>query len=174
MYMNEQARIWALTIYSLSCASCFALTDYILAFASITVSLYLDLSLSFNSKPKPPSLSCLRSKMKSSLSSSSSRKLLVTLALAVFLVHLCLPTSAATRLVSNTTGAVPRNSGQQNHHRHRCDLISRSTHRLRSLCIQLHKTQPLPPPSPPSDHEIDPRYGVEKRLVPSGPNPLHN
>ncbi|CAN0896465.1 CLAVATA3/ESR (CLE)-related protein 9 [Linum grandiflorum] len=22
--------------------------------------------------------------------------------------------------------------------------------------------------------EIDPRYGVEKRLVPSGPNPLHN
>ncbi|KAK9935056.1 hypothetical protein M0R45_022171 [Rubus argutus] len=110
--------------------------------------------------------------MKSSLSSSGSRKLLVTLALAVFLVHLCLPTSAATRLVSNnTTGAVPRNSG---HHRHRCDLISRSTHRLRSLCIQLHKTQPLPPPPSPSDHEIDPRYGVEKRLVPSGPNPLHN
>lgn len=28
-------------------------------------------------------------------------------------------------------------------------------------------------PPPPSD-EIDPRYGVEKRLVPSGPNPLHN
>ncbi|KAK1379493.1 CLAVATA3/ESR (CLE)-related protein 10 [Heracleum sosnowskyi] len=23
-------------------------------------------------------------------------------------------------------------------------------------------------------YEIDPRYGVEKRLVPSGPNPLHN
>ncbi|CAI9756165.1 unnamed protein product [Fraxinus pennsylvanica] len=32
---------------------------------------------------------------------------------------------------------------------------------------------PLPPPSM-DDHEIDPRYGVEKRLVPSGPNPLHN
>ncbi|XP_027152532.1 CLAVATA3/ESR (CLE)-related protein 9-like [Coffea eugenioides] len=31
-----------------------------------------------------------------------------------------------------------------------------------------------PPPPPPSDYEIDPRYGVEKRLVPSGPNPLHN
>eukprot|EP01018_Ginkgo_biloba_P025559 Gb_32525 [translate_table: standard] len=29
--------------------------------------------------------------------------------------------------------------------------------------------------SPPSDgHEIDPRYGVEKRLVPTGPNPLHH
>ncbi|KAL7163779.1 hypothetical protein ACSBR2_039827 [Camellia fascicularis] len=33
----------------------------------------------------------------------------------------------------------------------------------------------LPPPSPlDHDNEIDPRYGVEKRLVPSGPNPLHN
>ncbi|KMT08978.1 hypothetical protein BVRB_6g136910 [Beta vulgaris subsp. vulgaris] len=32
-----------------------------------------------------------------------------------------------------------------------------------------------PPPPPPSlASEIDPRYGVEKRLVPSGPNPLHN
>lgn len=27
------------------------------------------------------------------------------------------------------------------------------------------------PPGPP---EIDPRYGVEKRLVPTGPNPLHH
>ncbi|CAA0833029.1 CLAVATA3/ESR (CLE)-related protein 13 [Striga hermonthica] len=27
---------------------------------------------------------------------------------------------------------------------------------------------------PPSGNEIDPRYGVEKRLVPSGPNPLHH
>ncbi|CAN8239711.1 unnamed protein product [Cochlearia groenlandica] len=29
--------------------------------------------------------------------------------------------------------------------------------------------------SPPTrDYEIDQRYGVEKRLVPSGPNPLHH
>ncbi|XVF86059.1 hypothetical protein PTKIN_Ptkin17bG0170100 [Pterospermum kingtungense] len=28
--------------------------------------------------------------------------------------------------------------------------------------------------SEPADNEIDPRYGVEKRLVPSGPNPLHH
>ncbi|KAH1080505.1 hypothetical protein J1N35_020266 [Gossypium stocksii] len=26
----------------------------------------------------------------------------------------------------------------------------------------------------PSGNEIDPRYGVEKRLVPTGPNPLHH
>ncbi|KAJ8506737.1 hypothetical protein OPV22_007623 [Ensete ventricosum] len=32
-----------------------------------------------------------------------------------------------------------------------------------------------PPPQPPSSREeIDPRYGVQKRLVPTGPNPLHN
>ncbi|KAL9423441.1 hypothetical protein AB3S75_035515 [Citrus x aurantiifolia] len=32
-------------------------------------------------------------------------------------------------------------------------------------------------PGPAADHgsaEIDPRYGVEKRLVPTGPNPLHH
>ncbi|CAL9138800.1 unnamed protein product, partial [Musa hybrid cultivar] len=34
---------------------------------------------------------------------------------------------------------------------------------------------PQPPPPPlPLGGEIDPRYGVQKRLVPTGPNPLHN
>ncbi|KAI5678940.1 hypothetical protein M9H77_09890 [Catharanthus roseus] len=45
------------------------------------------------------------------------------------------------------------------------------------ICYQLQRIRHCPPfpPSPtPSDHDIDPRYGVEKRLVPSGPNPLHN
>ncbi|PVH38006.1 hypothetical protein PAHAL_5G148300 [Panicum hallii] len=32
---------------------------------------------------------------------------------------------------------------------------------------------PMPPPSRDGE-EIDPRYGVSKRLVPSGPNRLHN
>ncbi|KAI3433257.1 uncharacterized protein J3R85_007159 [Psidium guajava] len=31
---------------------------------------------------------------------------------------------------------------------------------------------PLEPPD--GGREIDPRYGVEKRLVPTGPNPLHH
>ncbi|XP_002512111.2 CLAVATA3/ESR (CLE)-related protein 9 [Ricinus communis] len=50
----------------------------------------------------------------------------------------------------------------------------------RSLCIQFQRMNPQrrfiapPPPSPPGDDQIDPRYGVDKRLVPSGPNPLHN
>lgn len=38
---------------------------------------------------------------------------------------------------------------------------------------------PLPPPGPGRDdggeeEEIDMRYGVAKRRVPTGPNPLHN
>ncbi|XP_073129015.1 CLAVATA3/ESR (CLE)-related protein 10-like [Henckelia pumila] len=54
-------------------------------------------------------------------------------------------------------------------HHHRL-LFSPSLH---SLFIQRSRHhQPRPPPS--GDDEIDPRYGVEKRLVPSGPNPLHN
>ncbi|PAN18697.1 hypothetical protein PAHAL_3G219300 [Panicum hallii] len=33
---------------------------------------------------------------------------------------------------------------------------------------------PLPPPGRGGGEEIDVRYGVAKRLVPTGPNPLHN
>ncbi|CAN6841175.1 unnamed protein product [Brassica oleracea var. botrytis] len=58
-----------------------------------------------------------------------------------------------------------------------CDSFTRPY--ARSMCLELQRIhrsttkQPLvyPPPPPP---EIDPRYGVDKRLVPSGPNPLHN
>ncbi|KAL6294811.1 hypothetical protein ACE6H2_002953 [Prunus campanulata] len=68
---------------------------------------------------------------------------------------------------------------------HQSSVSQSSSAQLRSLCLQLHQHkifhayQPQTPPPPPPvalDHhdEIDPRYGVEKRLVPSGPNPLHN
>ncbi|KAG2310372.1 hypothetical protein Bca4012_024883 [Brassica carinata] len=56
-----------------------------------------------------------------------------------------------------------------------CDSFSRPY--ARSMCNELQRIhrsarkQPLVSPPPP---EIDPRYGVDKRLVPSGPNPLHN
>ncbi|CAL9042942.1 unnamed protein product [Musa banksii] len=52
-----------------------------------------------------------------------------------------------------------------------CDRVvssSSSAHRLPSRCIQ---SPPLPPAV---GEEIDPRYGVEKWLVPAGPNPLHH
>ncbi|XWS64203.1 hypothetical protein CRYUN_Cryun06bG0166200 [Craigia yunnanensis] len=90
-----------------------------------------------------------------------------------------------------STSTLPRTSPRNhpNYHLHHqqhdskfrsCNSFSRT--KQRSLCFQLqriHKFQPflpsLPqPPPPPELNEIDPRYGVEKRLVPSGPNPLHN
>ena len=43
-------------------------------------------------------------------------------------------------------------------------------------CQQLRARHrvPIPPPGRDDGEEIDARYGVSKRLVPSGPNPLHN
>ncbi|CAL9048332.1 unnamed protein product [Musa banksii] len=57
------------------------------------------------------------------------------------------------------------------HYRHQHEESSTSSpHHMPSWCSQiLHSL--LPPPLP---DEVDPRYGVEKRLVPTGPNPLHN
>ncbi|GKU90400.1 hypothetical protein SLE2022_219290 [Rubroshorea leprosula] len=36
------------------------------------------------------------------------------------------------------------------------------------------RSQKQVPSADPAGTEIDPRYGVEKRLVPTGPNPLHH
>ncbi|KAI3763680.1 hypothetical protein L2E82_13674 [Cichorium intybus] len=47
---------------------------------------------------------------------------------------------------------------------------------FQSQTLKLHRP-PLPPQHlrpPPPPEEIDPRYGVAKRLVPTGPNPLHH
>lgn len=108
--------------------------------------------------------------------------------ISLFLVFFLLKTSTASSTVveGNRTSRnfryrthrfVPR----VNHHPyhvtpHRsCDSFTRPY--ARSMCIELQRIhrssrkQPLLSPPPP---EIDPRYGVDKRLVPSGPNPLHN
>ncbi|KAG6672813.1 hypothetical protein I3842_16G077600 [Carya illinoinensis] len=37
-----------------------------------------------------------------------------------------------------------------------------------------HRRSHMPVQPGPAGREIDPRYGVEKRLVPTGPNPLHH
>ncbi|XP_022737285.1 CLAVATA3/ESR (CLE)-related protein 13-like [Durio zibethinus] len=37
-----------------------------------------------------------------------------------------------------------------------------------------HRPRHVPIQPEPSGDEIDPRHGVEKRLVPTGPNPLHH
>ncbi|CAK8536614.1 unnamed protein product [Lathyrus sativus] len=63
-----------------------------------------------------------------------------------------------------------RNTHNQHHHLLDCDSFSkRNTH---SLCTKLQRLDEQVSPS--NDYEIDPRFGVEKRLVPTGPNPLHN
>ncbi|CAH9119822.1 unnamed protein product [Cuscuta europaea] len=52
-----------------------------------------------------------------------------------------------------------------------------STSATGAACYQLqiiHRCPSFQPPPSDSAEEIDPRYGVQKRLVPSGPNPLHN
>jgi hypothetical protein len=60
-----------------------------------------------------------------------------------------------------------------------CDEQRRGR-RVLPWCKQLHANRhhrylptTMPPPSRDGE-EIDPRYGVSKRLVPSGPNKLHN
>ncbi|GAB2280207.1 hypothetical protein Dimus_014848 [Dionaea muscipula] len=65
--------------------------------------------------------------------------------------------------------------GHQPHHRqyHRfCDSFP--SRYPPTICIPLYNLHRHPPPPPPSEYDIDPRYGVQKRLVPGGPNPLHN
>ncbi|KAF8663792.1 hypothetical protein HU200_055122 [Digitaria exilis] len=58
-------------------------------------------------------------------------------------------------------------------------LCEQPSSRVLPWCKQLHARRrggghlPMPPPSRDGE-EIDPRYGVSKRLVPSGPNRLHN
>ncbi|GMH31181.1 hypothetical protein Nepgr_033024 [Nepenthes gracilis] len=66
---------------------------------------------------------------------------------------------------------------QHSHHHRFCDSFPSKY--PPPICIQLQSFLHYPPPPPPlppaqSGYDIDPRYGVEKRLVPSGPNPLHN
>ncbi|KAL3501643.1 hypothetical protein ACH5RR_036092 [Cinchona calisaya] len=45
----------------------------------------------------------------------------------------------------------------------------KNLHRKRKHSPDIH-----PPPGEPGGNEIDPPYGEEKRLVPTGPNPLHH
>ncbi|AEE34910.1 CLAVATA3/ESR (CLE)-related protein 10 [Arabidopsis thaliana] len=97
----------------------------------------------------------------------------------ILIVFFLLTTArAATRNWTNRTHrTVPKVQHAYYAYPHRsCESFSRPY--ARSMCIELERIhrssrQPLfSPPPPPT--EIDQRYGVEKRLVPSGPNPLHN
>lgn len=129
--------------------------------------------------------------MKNSLSSPNTRRTdhrfrpVPNIHVALLLVFLLVASSSRTcRCLSNpTTRTTSFSRNNHNHHHQRpCDSFSHE--KTRSLCERFHGISPHsnhrphlispPPPPPPPPSEIDPRYGVEKRLVPSGPNPLHN
>ncbi|WOK91643.1 hypothetical protein Cni_G00334 [Canna indica] len=72
---------------------------------------------------------------------------------------------------------------RHHHHHHHGDraVSSRSASLLRGLpsrCLPssapVGRRQPPPRSLPSEEDEIDPRYGVAKWLVPTGPNPLHH
>ncbi|KAG6574051.1 CLAVATA3/ESR (CLE)-related protein 10, partial [Cucurbita argyrosperma subsp. sororia] len=128
--------------------------------------------------------------MKASLSPSSSFATNGQLIMMILIVlFLFVSSSTATRLsnhppsttVPEASPITPRHHPPRHKQQlHPCDALTREN--SRSLCIHLHRVYQhrlpvyLPPlPLPLLTHnQIDPRYGVEKRLVPSGPNPLHN
>ncbi|ESQ34289.1 hypothetical protein EUTSA_v10009109mg [Eutrema salsugineum] len=126
-----------------------------------------------------------------STSTHLNRPILTILLLLFVIFFLTTSTTASATSEGNRTTTTSRNFSYRTHrfvpmihhpyyvspHRS-CDSFTRPY--ARSMCLELQRIhrssrkQPLfsPPPPPPS--EIDPRYGVDKRLVPSGPNPLHN
>ncbi|KAL7132736.1 hypothetical protein ABFS83_12G093800 [Erythranthe nasuta] len=127
-------------------------------------------------------------KMRSSQFSSFSyhhRNILVSITIPFLLFILAASTAAA-------AAATPSPISQSRHNNNNMMTLMRVGRRQNSChpisaaqlppAIRLHLQRlrhcgppfPPPPPPPPDDDEIDPRYGVEKRLVPSGPNPLHN
>uniref|UniRef100_I1JEC6 Uncharacterized protein n=1 Tax=Glycine max TaxID=3847 RepID=I1JEC6_SOYBN len=80
---------------------------------------------------------------------------------------------------SSTSSGNTLNHDHHHHHHHHhflryCESFTKRN--PRSLCTELQSIhQRLIEAIPPSqENGIDPRFGAEKRLVPSGPNPLHN
>ncbi|XP_010460289.1 PREDICTED: CLAVATA3/ESR (CLE)-related protein 9-like [Camelina sativa] len=108
------------------------------------------------------------------------------LILLLFVVSFLLKTSTATVANGNITSSSYRYQTHRFvpriHHPYyvtpphgSCDSFTRPY--ARSMCIELqriHRSSRKQPILSPPPLEIDPRYGVDKRLVPSGPNPLHN
>ncbi|KAE9615487.1 hypothetical protein Lal_00018405 [Lupinus albus] len=98
--------------------------------------------------------------------------------LIIFILFLFFFFSATNSVAPSNALSLINPSITSNNHNHKhlgyCDSFSRKN--PRSLCIELQNMhQRMQTPVPPSNESgIDPRYGEEKRVVPSGPNPLHN
>ncbi|KAF3789883.1 CLAVATA3/ESR protein [Nymphaea thermarum] len=121
--------------------------------------------------------------MKGHLSVTSATPAIAALLLLQFLAL----SSCAEQLVFSRAQAIAAYHHHHHHHRlrhqHHIGELPHPFHAPPSspYGIQLPRIQTFrpapptsPPPPPPLTEELDPRYGVEKRLVPTGPNPLHN
>ncbi|KAE9613689.1 hypothetical protein Lal_00016100 [Lupinus albus] len=110
--------------------------------------------------------------MNTSLSSPTvyaSGKVIISLSAILFIFFV---SSANCRLPTPLLPS-PTSSRNNNHHqRYYCDSFSNRN--SRSLCMKLQRIHSNLHLRPPKANGIDPRYGEEKRLVPCGPNPLHN
>ncbi|QCD90340.1 hypothetical protein DEO72_LG4g1295 [Vigna unguiculata] len=108
--------------------------------------------------------------MKTSLFSTTWSKF-ITLLLLFFLFLFF--SSATFKAPPSSTSSGNNTLHHLHHHLLRyCDSFTKRN--PRSLCTELHKIhQRLIQTIPPSQ-DFDPTFGAEKRLVPSGPNPLHN
>ncbi|KAH7682499.1 hypothetical protein IHE45_05G125400 [Dioscorea alata] len=101
------------------------------------------------------------------------RSLILGLVLLFLVLHglICharpLVTTTSTTILTVNIGRkmLASHSRRHSHHHHH--------HHHHHVHHQLQHQQ-LQPPIEDDGNEIDPRYGVEKRLVPSGPNPLHH
>lgn len=104
--------------------------------------------------------------MKAALFSSSSSSRMACK--CIFLAYLIFFTFST--VASSQTQKIPIPNSTKKHNHLHSSVICYQLQRIR------HCPPFLPPPSSSSSSmdEIDPRYGVEKRFVPSGPNPLHN
>ncbi|KAK1415992.1 hypothetical protein QVD17_31780 [Tagetes erecta] len=110
--------------------------------------------------------------------SSIHQPLLHTLITVSFIIIVTITTSST--IAGKTSTTTTENHPHRRHQLHdHNSCITISTHKYpsplcNSDCHPPHHHHRKPPLPPPEDDEIDPRYGVSKRLVPSGPNPLHN
>ncbi|KAJ0545209.1 hypothetical protein HanIR_Chr08g0347441 [Helianthus annuus] len=113
---------------------------------------------------------------------SSIQPLLHILIISFFLTTITTSSTIAgatttTTTTTTTTITYHPHRRQKLHDHNSCITISTEKYPSPLCNSDCHPPPPRhrKPPSPPSyDEEIDPRYGVSKRLVPSGPNPLHN
>ncbi|CAO2045663.1 unnamed protein product [Urochloa humidicola] len=74
-------------------------------------------------------------------------------------------------VVTSFDAATSLSTDHHHYHHHHCHQHHQDHHHHH---VDLWNRHGIPPSSVGKGEEIDPRYGVQKRLVPTGPNPLHH